>query len=172
MTKSTDDDVKLIQAIIQAVFDSLGLSNRRRAVRLYLSVGPVDVQQPGDRGSSIVGTHVPKGLGDFMTILKADEKVALGPVRPVDRKGNPAPIDGVPTWSVSDPTIISLDIAADGLSAVAIAAGPVGLCQVNVSADADLGDGVETISGTVDFQVVAAKAVGLAIPVGTPEPQV
>lgn len=171
MTKSQDDDMAMVRAIIQAVLDGLGLSNRRRAVRLYVRVGPVEVKQPGDIPSP-TATHQMTGRGDFMTILKADEKVKLGPIAPVDRAGNPAAIDGVPTWSVGDPAIIGLDVAADGLSAYAIAAGPVGLSQVNITADADLGEGVTTISGTVDFQVVAAQAVGLAIPVGTPEPQV
>jgi len=39
---------------------------------------------------------------------------------------------------------------------------------VNVSADADLGDGVTTIAGTLDVTVAASQAVSLNISAGTP----
>lgn len=91
-------------------------------------------------------------------------------IQPVDAKGNPAPVDGVPQWSVSDPTILSLTVAADGMSADVSAIGPLGVCQVNVTADADLGAGVVTIAGTLDTQVNSSQATGLNISAGTPTP--
>src|SRR5512135_1416786 len=59
-------------------------------------------------------------------------------IQPVDIKGNPAPIDGKPEWSLSDSNVLSLSVDDTGLSATISAQGPLGQCQVNVSADADL----------------------------------
>jgi hypothetical protein len=84
-------------------------------------------------------------------------------IRPEDKKGNPAPVDGVPEWSVSDPTVLDLLTAADGLSALVVAKGPAGTAQVNVSADADVGPGFVTIAGVLDIEVRPAQAVSLSV---------
>lgn len=105
-----------------------------------------------------------------MLILTDIQKCSLL-IQPVDAKGNPAPVDGAPTWSVADPTILSVTPAADGLTAVIVAIGPLGTTQVNVQADADLGSGVTTITGLLDVQVTASIATGLTISAGTPENQ-
>jgi hypothetical protein len=89
-------------------------------------------------------------------------------VQPIDAKGNPAPVDGPPSWSVSDPTILSIVPSADGLSASISAVGLLGNCQVNVSADADMGAGTVTISGSLDVTVVASQAASLNIGAGVP----
>lgn len=114
-------------------------------------------------------------LGEITMIQLTDtQKVTLS-IQPVDAKGNPALVDGAPTWNSSDPSIITVVPSADGLSAVASAAGPLtadgASVQVSVTADADLGAGVETISGTMDVTVVASKAVSVAINAGAPEEQ-
>jgi hypothetical protein len=103
-------------------------------------------------------------------ILTDVQKVGLS-IAPVDAKGNPAPVDGVPTWGTSDASILTVTPAADGMSAEALAVGPVGTAQVNVSADADLGTGITTITGTLDVQVTASQATALDITAGTPEAQ-
>ncbi|MBL8250978.1 MAG: hypothetical protein JNK31_04870, partial [Candidatus Competibacter sp.] len=38
-------------------------------------------------------------------------------VQPTDAKGNPAAIDGVAVWEVSDPALVTLEITDDGLNA-------------------------------------------------------
>jgi len=88
---------------------------------------------------------------------------------PVDAKGNPAPVDGAPAWGSSDPTVATVTPAADGLSAMVAAVGPLGKTQISVNADADLGEGFESIAGTLEIEVVAGKAVSLSIKTGTPE---
>lgn len=108
-------------------------------------------------------------IGDSMLVVTDVQKVTLS-IAPVDAKGNPAPVDGVPTWAVSDATLATITPAADGLSAVVTASGPLGTFQANVSADADLGAGTTTITGTLDIQVTASQATSLNIAAGTPEP--
>lgn len=103
-------------------------------------------------------------------ILNNEQKVTLA-IQPLTAGGNPATVDGVPAWSVSDETVLSIVVAEDGLSAVVTTAGPVGTSQVSVSADADLGEGVKTITGLLDVEVVGAEAATLAINTGTPEPK-
>lgn len=102
-------------------------------------------------------------------VLTDTQKVNLS-ISPVDAKGKPAKIDGVPSWTSSDETILSLVPAADGLSAVAVAGDP-GHAQVSVTADADLGEGVTGITGTLEVDVEAGEAVSLNITAGAPEPQ-
>jgi hypothetical protein len=89
----------------------------------------------------------------------------------VDAKGNAAPVDGAPVWSSSDESVATVAAAADGMSAVVTAAGALGTCQVNVGADADLGTGVTTITGTLDVSVVASQATTVTINTGTPTNQ-
>jgi hypothetical protein len=90
----------------------------------------------------------------------------------VDGAGNPATVDGDPTWSSSDPTLVTV-IAdpANAFEAVLRAVGPLGQAQVTVTADADLGEGIREILTLMDVAVVAGEAVAGAIaPVGEPVP--
>lgn len=102
--------------------------------------------------------------------LQDIEKVALT-IAPVDAAGNPAKVDGAPVWVSSDSAVVEVVAATDGLSAVATAVGPLGSARVTVTADADLGSGIEEISGFLDIEVGPSKAVSLAISAGTPEPK-
>lgn len=87
-------------------------------------------------------------------------------LQPVDSFGNPARVDGVPIWGVSDDNVLEIVPAADGLSADVLAKGTVGTAQVTVSADADLGDGVRELTGILDVDVLAGEAVALNITAG------
>lgn len=113
----------------------------------------------------------PTQEGVTMLQLTDVQQVSLT-IQPVDAKGNPAPVDGVPAWNVSDATVLDLQVAADGLSAVVTAKGPLtpagGSVQVSVSADADLTSGVTTINGSLDIAVVASQATTVGIVAGTP----
>ena len=99
-------------------------------------------------------------------LLSVVQQVTLS-IAPVDAKGNPAPIDGVPVWSALDPAIATLTVADDGRSALLVAL-TVGHVQVTVSADARLGPDVSTITGVLEVEVVAAEAVTLGITAGEP----
>jgi hypothetical protein len=110
-----------------------------------------------------------------MIVLTATQQVSLS-ISVVDRKGNPARVDGVPTWSVSDATVLTVEpasdgIGSDGMVALVKAVGTLGTAQVRVTADADLGEGVTPLVGVLDVEVLAAQAVAVSIAAGTPEEQ-
>jgi hypothetical protein len=105
----------------------------------------------------------------IMLLLTDTQKVTLS-IDPRNAKGNPAPVDGVPEWAVSNPGVGTITPSADGLSATFVAT-TGGDTQVSVTADADLGDGVRSLSATLDISVKPGEAVTLGITAGTPEEQ-
>jgi len=90
---------------------------------------------------------------------------------PKDRRGETAPVDGIPTWASSDETLLAVLPAADGMSALVKAVGPLGDGRVTATADADLGDGVVPITGAADFTVTPGQATVLELAAGSPEEQ-
>lgn len=100
-------------------------------------------------------------------VLTDVQKVSLS-VTPVSKAGNPAPVDGVPTWSTSDDTVLTLKVSEDGLSCEAVTTGVLGTAQVSVVTDADLGDGVIELTAVLDVEVKASAAVNLGLDVGVP----
>lgn len=82
-------------------------------------------------------------------------------------KGNPANVDGKPEWTVSNPELVDLVVADDGMSVTIKPKGPLGTCQLNLTADADLGEGTKEITGQLEIEVVAGEA---AVAVLTPTP--
>lgn len=82
-----------------------------------------------------------------------------------DVKGHPAEFQGVPEWATSDPNVLSVTPSADGKSAKVVCGAP-GTAQLSVSADADLGEGVQLITGIADVQVNAGKAATIALKFG------
>lgn len=104
-----------------------------------------------------------------MLVLPVDKKVPAS-VQPVDAKGNPAQVEGAPVWTSSAENIATVTAAADGLSAEVTPTGALGTCQINVTADADLGSGVTEIIGVLDVTTVAGEAVALQIQTGEAVP--
>lgn len=90
---------------------------------------------------------------------------------PKDRRGRDAPVDGTPVWASSDETLITVEPAADGMSAVVKAVGPTGGGRVTAVADADLGEGTTPITGVAEFTITAGQATVLELIGGTPEEQ-
>lgn len=84
-------------------------------------------------------------------------------LRPIDVRGNPAPVDGIPTWETSDSNLIDLVPSIDGLSAVVKARGGVGHVQITAVADARLGPEVRTLAGVLEIDLVPAEAVSLGL---------
>lgn len=91
-------------------------------------------------------------------------------LKPVTATGKPAPLDGVPTWTVQtgESTVVP---AADGLSADLISSDSPGDTVILVEADADLGSGVETLADTIRLTVEGARAANLGLAAGTPVPK-
>jgi hypothetical protein len=100
----------------------------------------------------------------------ADTEKVEAVLHPTDAKGQPASLDGAPAWESSDPSIVSVASAPDGLSASCIA-GVVGAARVTVTADVLFGPEVKNLVDFIDFTVIAGEAVGLGVTLGTPQPQ-
>jgi len=95
------------------------------------------------------------------------QKVTLS-ISAVDAAGNPAPIENA-TWVSSDPTVLTVTADANGLTAVAETVGPLGNVQVQVNADARIGEGEVLLQGVLDVEVIASEATALTVAAGTPE---
>ncbi len=102
----------------------------------------------------------------IMYQLQADKAVEVA-VGAVDKAGNPALVQGV-IWTSSDETIFTVEQnPEDPMKAKIKPVGTLGSAQIQVSADADLGEGVETLSGFADIEIVGGKAVSLNVNFGT-----
>jgi hypothetical protein len=104
----------------------------------------------------------------MMLVLKDTQRVTIS-VTPVDAKGNPAQVDGAPVWSIVGPEVVALEVSENGLTCVVNTVGTLGTTQITVTADADIGEGIQTISGLLDIEVVSGMAVSLNVTAGVPE---
>jgi len=99
-------------------------------------------------------------------LLKVDSTPKHVLVKAVDSKGNDAKIDGAFLWSSSDETVATVVADADGSGATVSVTGVLGECLVTARADADLGEGVKEIIGTLPVLVEAGEAVEVRITEG------
>lgn len=100
--------------------------------------------------------------------ITINQKVS-GQVTAVDRKGNPAQVEaGSWKFSSSDPAVAEITQDAEDESKFTVTSVGFGVCQINVSADADLGEGVEEISAFAAVEVIKEKAVGFGFTFGEP----
>ena len=102
----------------------------------------------------------------MLVTITNEQKINMT-LAPMTAAGNPAVLDGVPSWNVVSGDAL-LEPAADGLSCYLIS-GSVGNSVITVTADADLGEGVREITDTIDLAVVSAEASSLGLVAGTPE---
>lgn len=103
-----------------------------------------------------------------MLITITNEQKVLVTLQPTTAAGNPATVDGAPIWTVTegDATVEPTD---DGMSAYLVSGSADVNSKIQVVADADLGEGVQSITDTIDLAVVSAQASALGIVAGTPE---
>jgi len=77
-----------------------------------------------------------------------------------DKAGNPAKVDGETTWTSSNPNTLEAEVATgNSLICNVYAPGPIGKATVEATADADRGEGVKTISKTIEIEVTTGEAV-------------
>lgn len=100
-------------------------------------------------------------------LLKVNQNLPLS-VEFKDAQGNPAKVDGAPQWAVTAPDLADLEVAEDGLSAVLKPKGQLGSLVVQVTADADLGEGVKSILGELPVDLLSGEAVLVSIVAGAP----
>ncbi len=88
-----------------------------------------------------------------------------------DAQGRPANVDGVPVWASSDETVLRVTASADGMGAVVDTVAPGGPARITVTADADLGAGVITLTGVSEdvnvTQGTAHQASTMTLNLGT-----
>lgn len=108
-------------------------------------------------------------MADAFNTQQFDATLAI-----TNSQGNPATVEGAPVWASSDETVLNVTPAADGMSAIIGCVAP-GTARVTVSADADLGAGVMTITGvTEDINVTtdpAQLASIMTLTLGAPVPK-
>ena len=94
-------------------------------------------------------------------------KVFLNPRTP---SGLPAPLDGPPRWGVLAGASTLL-VDSDGLAAELISSDALGDTTYLIEADADLGAGVETISGLVRLTVTGQNSPAMGLNFSDPVPK-
>lgn len=146
-----------VQVIIDGV--DCGKHRQRKKLRLFWAIGPVTEQK---LSGPAVGESV-------MFKLTDSQQVAVS-ISAADKKGQSAPVEGV-TFATSDPNVATVVQDAVDPSKALVVAGLPGTCQIQVSADADLGEGVTKIEGVLDVEVVAGQAVALSVATGVAEEQ-
>jgi len=125
-----------------------------------LVVGPVrDRPRPAPQGEAPMPT----------TLQLTDIQEVVLSISPKDEEGNAAVLEGAPTWVSSDETLLMVTASDDGMSATAATVGPLGSATVTVTAQGDLtGAGSDTLTDTVDVEIVASQASALNTSAGTP----
>ncbi len=106
----------------------------------------------------------------LMFDLAATKQTTLS-VKFVDRKGNPAKVDGVPEWLTDNSELLSLTPSSDGMSCECVAVGPLGTANITLTADADLGAGIVALVGTEQVNITAGDATAVTIDHSEPSEQ-
>lgn len=103
----------------------------------------------------------------FEVSLTNEQKVAVT-LAPVTQKGKPVEVENIEFSVVSGNCTVEQDLE-DPKKATIISSDDPGSSEVLVEADADLGEGVETISDVIKVVVAGARAANLGLTIGTPE---
>lgn len=148
----------------------MGRPYKKRRVYVLPILGVVSEQSgpvaptPQFRGWPIQGELL-------MAFTLTDSQQVTITVQITDKKGNPAKVDGPPVWLVDNPNVLALTPAADGMSCLVAAVGPLGTGKVSMTADADLGAGITEIVGVLDGEVTAGTATNVVLTPGAPTEQ-
>lgn len=147
-----------IEALLRDLKDTLtGMEKRLTAL---LSNPPIHFEY------SIEVSYKKRTHNMPLKIKISDEQQVNVKLNPVTPKGKPVKVDGIPVWAIADPpgdTVSTLVPAADGLSCLLVSSVLPGVTNITVSADADLGEGVNTISDTIELTVTDPQATSLGL---------
>lgn len=77
-----------------------------------------------------------------------------------DAHGNPAKVDGPTTWASTDSSVLTVTVATGNPLIANCKAIAIGTAQIQATADADMGEGIKTITSTIDVTVISGEAVG------------
>jgi len=111
--------------------------------------------------------------GENMALTMTSTQQATGQVQPVDIKGNPAQVEaGSVDFAIEDPSIAEVIEDPDDETKFTVRAlGPVGVTRLNITADADLGEGVKHIETFAAIEITPAGAVGFGVTFAAPTEQ-
>lgn len=138
--------------------------SRRVELLIWLESDHLVVGFRQKRMAETIG-FIEKGKEITMLVLTETQQSTLT-LAIKDAKGRLAKVDGIPEWNTSDPLVAKIeDISADGLMATVKSLAP-GICQVTVTADADLGDGAKNITGFLAVNVSGGEAVTVELTPG------
>lgn len=106
-----------------------------------------------------------------MALTLPDDQQSTLSVAIVDKRGEPATPAATPSWTASDPNLLSLTASSDGLSCVVAVGGLSGVtlpatAQVTVQVEGDPTPGKDTIVGTLDVNLVGGEAATVTISAG------
>lgn len=100
--------------------------------------------------------------------LKVTQKIPLI-AKGKDKKGNPAPLDGQPSFTSSDESLAVIEVV-DGVSYLK-PVGPLGVVSVAADADGDVGEGVKALHFEGAVNLIAGDAEVLDLEFGEPVDQ-
>jgi len=113
----------------------------------------------------------PKEAHSMLQVAGKTDQYLRVKIAPKTGAGHPAPVDGTPVWAIVSGNGSVQNVSADGLTAEIwspdTVTDPSGadVTVASVTADADVGAGVQEISDTVEFTVTnaIAESLGLAM---------
>lgn len=103
--------------------------------------------------------------GSMSYPLQVDKKVPVN-LTVADQYGNPTQFPAgtpIPVWTISDPNLCAIIVAADGMSAVLEPVGTLGSVTIHVVAG--------SLSGSADVNLLAGDPANLGMGFGTPVPK-
>lgn len=161
------DAIKTRRKLERLVEERLGFLERRFATHM------IRVTERLDHLKKLVEGGVPQspsavrlvikldGQGDNQMLQVATDGSVVANLVAQDAAGNPgAKLDSVPTWTVSDETLGSVNAAEDGMTAVVVLTGKVG--KFVLTAKAKVGD-VELSDDSDEIEVVVGAAKLLTV---------
>lgn len=153
-SKKIEDKIDKVDTKLDEIIKLLTVDYTPTAVSFILRVENLD-------GSD----YVIFDEGESMDVIVGSQKrvVVEGAV---DKFGNPAPFEGIPSYSSGGDAISSIEPAEDGMSAVitfGTASGVSG--QVTVTADGKIGPDEALFHGTADFTTIADVAASFRLSV-------
>lgn len=143
---------------------------RRKKITIEWRIGPVATSKKPVTAAYRFFPIIerPKEENQFMSLIMTTTQECPLEVSFKDAHGNAAAVENI-RWGVSDENVLKVN-ANDAVptKAIVLGTGTVGTGQVNVTADARVGEGTNEIIGVLDVEIKAAEATIVEISAGTP----
>jgi hypothetical protein len=161
MTMSLHDGRRRVRSLLTEIIrevEALGIIAEHHGegheLLVDFSIGPVSEQKV-------------KNESNIMTVTITDIQQVPVSISVTDERGNPGTVIAPPAWAVSDANLLTVAPAADGMSAVVAAKGPLGNGQVTVSGDGGPNPGDDPFTSILDVAVVGSRATAVVFSTGT-----